>query len=301
MMAIPTIENIKNQILAEKANQEALEGLTSASKTSLYGLWAYIVAVAMWTMYSAWDIFSIEMDQKIREQKLYSLLWFRNMALEYRHGHPLNETTGEYSGEGYSDAEIEAAQVVSRAAVIEVEINNRKHLWIKMAKTENETLVRLNDAERAGVEQYFARIKPAGTKIITFSEKPDDLKLDITFFYNPLVMDENGARIDGTDNEPVQTAINGYLKNLKFNGEFILSELVDILQNIEGCADREVYINKAEANYVDPPNWTKIESSYIANSGYMEIATLLEEDPEGGESIEVSGLSIQFKPKTVQL
>lgn len=301
MMAIPTIDQLKNQILSEKANQEALNGLTSTSKTSLFRLWAYIVAVAMWSMYSAWDIFSVEMDQKIREQKLFSLLWFRNMALAYRHGHPLNETTGEYSGEGYSEAEIEAAQVVSRAAVVEVELNNRKHLWIKMAKTQNDTLVRLNDAERAGVEQYFARIKPAGTKIITFSENPDDLKLDITFFYNPLVLDENGARIDGTDNEPVQTAIKGYLKNLKFNGEFILSELVDILQNIEGCADREVYIKNAEANFVEPANWTPIKSSYIANSGYMEIATLLEENPDGGDPIEVSGLSIEFKPKTVQL
>ena len=170
-----------------------------------------------------------------------------------------------------------------------------------MAKEENGQLIKLSDAEKSGVEQYFARIKPAGTKIVTFSDDPDQLKLDITFFYNPLVLTETGARVDGSDNEPVQTAISEYLGNLKFNGEFILSELVDILQQIEGCADGEVYVNSAEANYLQPPNWQQIESSYIANSGYMEIATLITPDPVTGENIESSALNIIFKPKTVQL
>ena len=300
-MAIPTIDNLKNQILAEHDNQAALSGADSSSKVAIYNLWAYIVAFCMWSIYKAWDIFKIEMDQKIREQKLYSLLWFRNMALEYRHGHPLDETTGIYTGEGYTEEEILAAEIVARASVNEIEINKRKHLFIKMAKEVNDKLVKLDDAEKAGVEQYFARIKPAGTKIITFSDDPDELKLNITFYYNPLILDQNGARIDGSDNEPVQTAIKDYLSNLKFNGEFILSELVDILQNIEGCADREVYIESAEANYLEPAEWNPIESSYIANSGYMEIATLQDEDPETGDPIEVSGLQIEFKAKTVQL
>lgn len=53
-----------------------------------------------------------------------------------------------------------------------------------------------------------------------------------------MIFDENGVRIDGKDNTSVQKAISDYLANLKFNGEFILAELVDILQGIEGCADR---------------------------------------------------------------
>lgn len=300
-MATPTIDQIKNQILTEKANQEALNGITSTSKVALYNLWAYIVAFCMWSVYKSWEIFRVELDQKIREQKLYSLLWYRNMALEYRHGHPLDETTGTYPGTGYTDDQIEAAKVVSRASVNEIEINKRKHLFIKMAKEQNDELVKLSDAEKAGVEQYFARIKPAGTKIVTLSDDPDQLKLQVTFYYNPLVLDQNGARIDGSDNEPVQTAIKDYLSNLKFNGEFMLSELVDILQEVEGCADGEVYVKSAEANYLEPPVWTPIESSYIANSGYMEIAVLEEPDPVNGGTMEVSGLEIEFKPKTVQL
>ena len=299
-MTVPTIDQIKQQILAEKANQEALAGINSTSRSALFNLWAYIVAFCIWSIYKAWDIFQVEMDQEIREQKLYSLLWFRNAALAYRHGHPLDETTGTYPDEGYTEEEIAASMIVARAAVIEIEINLRKHLFIKMAKDDDGTLVKLNDDEKNGVEQYFARIKPAGTKIVTFSNDPDELKLDITFYYNPLILDENGVRIDGSDNEPVQTAIKDYLKNLKFNGEFILSELVDILQNIEGCADGEVYVNSAFANYLDPAEFKEIKSDYIANSGYMEIAQLSNVD-EFGNPITVSGLSIDFKPKNVQL
>jgi hypothetical protein len=300
-MAIPTIEQIKNQILTEKANQESLAGITSTSKVGIFNIWAYVIAFCTWSVYKAWDIFKVEMDDKIRNQKLYSLLWFRNSALEYRHGHPLNDVTGEYLGEGYTDQEIEDAMIVSRAAVIEIEINNRKHLFIKMAKEEAGTLVKLSDAEQDGVRNYFSRIKPGGTKIITFSDDPDEFKLDITFFYDPLIFDENGVRIDGKDNTSVQKAISDYLANLKFNGEFILAELVDILQGIEGCADREVYINYASANYLDPATYQPIESSYIANSGYMEIAKIMVEDPDTLEITEVSGLSIEFKPKIVKL
>jgi hypothetical protein len=288
-MATPTIDQLKKQILTEKTNQESLSGLTSTSKVSVFNIWAYVIAVCIWTIYAAWDIFTVEMDDKIRNQKLYSLLWFRNSALEYRHGHPLDDATGKYTGEGYTDQEIEDAQIVARAAVIEIEINNRKHLFIKLAKEVGGTLVKLDEAEQDGVRNYFSRIKPAGTKIITFSDAPDELKLEVTFYYDPLIFDQNGVRIDGKDNTPVQKAISDYLANLKFNGEFILAELVDILQGIEGCADREVYINSASANYLDPATYQPIESSYIANSGYMEIAT------------EAPGLSIEFIPKIVKL
>lgn len=300
-MAIPTIDKLKQQILSEKSNQESLAGLTSTSKVGIFNIWAYAIAFCIWSVYKAWDIFTVEMDDKIRNQKLYSLLWFRNSALEYRHGHPLNDATGEYLGEGYTNEEIENAMIVARAAVIEIEINNRKHLFIKMAKEENGTLVKLNEEEQDGVRNYFSRIKPAGTKIITFSDNPDELKLEVTFFYDPLILDENGVRIDGRDNSPVQTAISDYLANLKFNGEFILAELVDILQGIEGCADREVYIKSASANYLNPANYKPIESSYIANSGYMEIAKIMEQDPDTLEVTEVSGLTIEFIPKIVKL
>jgi hypothetical protein len=278
-----TIENIKNQILAEKLNQEALNGIDSSSNASIFRICAYVVATAIWTLYQFFNVFKDEIDYKIKTQKNYSELWFRDKALAYRHGVSLPENSDEYP-EGGDDNSV---FVVKRSAVKELELSNRKFLFIKVATEVGGVLAPLNDLEIAGLQQYFARIKPAGTKIIVFTGPADDLKLNIRFYYDPLLLDSNGARIDGTDNEPVQNTIREYLKNLKFNGEFTLAALEDLLQSVDGCADREAYVDNAEANYLNPPSFQTITSSYVANSGYMEVTD--------------ENLNIDFIAKTVQL
>lgn len=280
-----TIGQIKTQILQEKANQEALAGLDSTSNVAIYQLWAYVVATAIWTLYQFYEVFKTEMDYKIKTQKKYSLLWFRDKALAYRHGVSLPENSDEYAADEEEPNPDEF--VVKRSAVIERELTNRKFLFIKVATEGDNGLAPLANDEITGLEHYFARIKPAGTKIIVFTGPADDLKLSIRFYYDPLLLDANGARIDGTDNEPVQSTIREYLENLKFNGEFTLAALEDLLQSVEGCADREAYIDNAEANYLQPPSYQTINSSYVANSGYMEVTD--------------ENLSIEFIPKTVQL
>ena len=282
-MAVPTIAEIKAQILAEKANQDELNGLNSTSNASIFNLFAFCAATVIWIQYSFFDTYQIELDEKIRQQKKYSLLWFRERALAYRHGEGLVEETDEYALEVDENTNL----LVKRAAVIELELNNRKHLFIKVATEQDGELAPVSEAVKTGLEQYFAIIKPAGTKIIIFTDEPDDLKLKVRFYYDPLILDENGARIDGTDNTPVQDTIRNYLKELKFNGEFNKAVLVDLLQQIEGCTDREAYIDEASANYLTPPNYQEITSSYVANSGYMQVTD--------------ENLDIEFIAKTVQL
>lgn len=278
-----TVQQIKSQILAEKSKQEQLQGLDSTSNVALFNLWAYIVAFVLWSQYKMFETYKIELNQKIREQKKYSLLWFRERALAYRHGEGLIAETDEYADTVNENTEFP----VKRAAVIELELNNRKHLFIKVATEVNNVLAPVLPDVQTGLEQYFAIIKPAGTKIIVFTAPPDDLKLKIRFFYNPLILDENGARIDGSQNTPVQDTIRAYLQHLKFNGEFTLAALEDLLQDVEGCADREAYIDQASANYLQPPNYKAITSNYVANSGYMQVTE--------------ANLDIQFIAKTVQL
>lgn len=283
----PSIETIKNQILAAKASYPELGELNSSSRVSIYNLWAYIVATVVWLQYQFYELYKQEVDEKVKGQKLYTLLWFRNQALAYRHGHPLDELTGQYSDEGYTDEQISEALIVKRAAVIELELENRKFLFIKCATEVAGELTALDAAQIDGLEQYFAQIKPAGTKIVIFTGPPDDLQLEVDFFYDPLVLTATGSRIDGTDNTPVQNAIREYLANLRFNGEFSMAELEDILQALPGCANGEAYVRSAEGNYETPANWQEITSTYIANSGYMQV---LEEN-----------LTITFTPKTVAL
>jgi hypothetical protein len=279
---MPSINDIKQQILTEAQSQASLSGLTSTSKAAIYNIWAYVVAVVIWLLYEFFDEFKIDMSQMIREQKRYSRLWFRGKALEYRHGQDLPAFSDEY------DTEVDETTnlPVTRAAVEELELNLRKHLFIKVATGEDE-LSPVSDLVKTGLEQYFGRIKPAGTKIVIFSDVADELKLNLKFFYNPLVLDATGARIDGSDDEPVQNAIRSFLKDLPFNGELRLTALVDLLQNIEGCADREVYINEASYRYGTLTSFQPISSNYYSNAGYMVVSD--------------ENLTINFIPKNVQI
>jgi len=268
-----TIIQIKDQILAQKAQYSELDGLDSTSKVSIFNLWAYCVASVIWIQYQYFDIYTIETDAKIKAQKVYSLLWFRDSALAYRHGHPLVKDGYNliYSDENYTDQQIQEAQIVKRASVEEKEITGRTILFIKCAKEVGDDLAKLDDSEKAGVVDYFKRIKPAGTKLEVFSDNADDLKLTIDFFYDPLVLTSNGERIDGSTNTPIQDATRDYLKNIRFNGEFSGAELEDLLQEVDGCANGEAYIKNAQYNFQNPVNWLNIPDFVTANGGYMVI------------------------------
>lgn len=283
-----TIKEIQDNILAEKAKFSELDSLNSNSKVSVYRLWVYITAVVAWSVYQFFDAFKAEMDEVVKTQKRYTLRDFRNMALEFRYGHQLNDETGSYDEGVYSDDQIEIAKIIKRAAIIELELNNRKHLFIKVATEDgNGDLAKLSDAQKTALNQYFARIKPAGTKIIIFTDNADDLKITLDFYYDPLILNSDGERIDGQGTTPIQNEIRAYLKELKFNGEFTIAELENRLQTINGAADEEVYIRNCEANFKTPVEWLTITSNYIANSGYMKI------DDEN--------LVINFIPKNVAL
>lgn len=286
-MTDKTIASIKADILSEKEKYEALNGITSTSKLAIYNTWAYIVAVVAWVQYELWDKFQIEINEKIAAQKRYTQTDFKNMALEFRYGHELNDDTGAYDADEYTDEEIELAEIVKRASVNEIEISNRKHLFIKVATEVDDELAKLTDVQKEALTQYFARIKPAGTKIIIFSDNADALKIALDFYYDPLILDETGVRIDGRGNTTIQDAIRTYLKDLKFNGEFTIAELENRLQLVDGCADEEVYIRNCEVNYKTPEEWQTIESNFIANSGYMKI--------------DDDNLAITFIAKTVAL
>jgi len=280
---MPTILEIQNQILTKAQEQNELSGLDSTSNVAIYRLWAYVVAFVIWLQYEFFTGFKGDVNQLIREQKQYSLLWFREKALLYRHGEDLPEYSDVYE----NDPGDETDTPVKQAAVIELELQNRKHLFIKVASEVDNAFVEVSEAVKLGLEQYFGRIKPAGTKIIIFTAPADELKLVIRFFYNPLLLDSSGSRIDGTDDVPVQNAIRNFIKNLPFNGEFRLSALVDGLQNLDGCSNRELYIDEASIRYGTLAEFQEISSGYVANAGYMEITE--------------ENLNIEFIPKNVQI
>ncbi len=89
-------------------------------------------------------------------------------------------------------------------------------------------------------------------------------------YYDPLVLSSTGARLDGSDNEPVKTAIKKYLENLPFNGTYVLAYHIDFVQKIDGVIIPHIVSAAARYGTLD---FNSINVLYEPDAGYLRFAT----------------------------
>lgn len=279
-MAQRTLEEIQTSILDKKnltASLSALDVLTtnekttigdvnSNSKVAIWRLWVYIYSFAIWLHEGIFETHKLEIEELISLNKIHTSNWYRNEALKFQYGfnYPETEITG-YDNEGVDEALIIASKIANQVSVEEV----AGKLKIKVAKNgAGNVLEPFSNDEKDAFTQYIGLIKDAGTRVEIISRPPDDLKIDLDIYFDPLVLDSNGARLDGGNNTPVIESIQGYLRTLEFNGELILTKLTDQLQLVEGV--KIPVISSAESRFGANP-YDTINETYIADAGYMEL------------------------------
>jgi hypothetical protein len=94
----------------------------------------------------------------------------------------------------------------------------------------------------------------------------------VTVYYDPLVLNATGERIDGTENTPVLDGINTFLDNLPFNGVFMLNSLIASGQAISGVQIFEV--QTAQGTFTGGPTvniLTATPNIYTPDAGYMTL------------------------------
>ncbi|MDB0600057.1 nucleotidyltransferase [Tenacibaculum maritimum] len=273
-----SIEQIQGVILKEITNSEklnaldvltdnekaSLSNLTSASKVSVWRLFVFIVSVSFWTLEKLFDILKKEVEYLLYLLKPHKPSWYRNKILAFQFGHTLGEQD-YYNNDGLTALEIQTAKVVKYAAV--VEINSK--LFIKVAGEALGKRIKLPLPQETALIQYIKLIRDAGVKIELVNRDADLLKLEIDAYYNPLELDANGARLDGTDNEPLQNGLRGYLREFEFNGELVLTKLTDQLQKVKGI--EMPVVQKAFYKFGNQLEWTKINEVYQSDAGHMKI------------------------------
>lgn len=245
------------------SEQNTLPNLTSTSKVAIWRLWVYICAVSAWTVEKIFDTFRVEVEETIALNQIGTASWYRTKLLQFQLGFPLTDF-GTYDNTNVLQADVLASRIVKQCAV--EEIGGR--LKIKVATEVSNELAPLEPAQLSAFTAYAEKIKYAGTRLIMVSRIPDDLAVDFTIYYDPQILDAYGQRLDGTNNEPVQTAVKNYLRNLEFNGEFINTKLTDTLQAVNGV--KEPVKNSTSAKYGAFP-YTEIDEYYIADAGYMKL------------------------------
>jgi hypothetical protein len=236
--------------------------LTSTSRVAVWRLLARVVATAIWTLETLYDLFREEVQNTIAQLKPHSLLWYSNKAKAFQYGFNLPPDSDVYNNTNVDEQAVADSQIVRFAAVVEQD----RGLRLKIAKEVAGDLAPLTPAEMEAFAEYMRRIKDAGVRLNITSTPADSLILSLTIFYNPLILNNQGQRLDGTNNTPVQQAIQDYLRNLPFNGVFLLQDLTDVLQRVEGV--RTVYISNAQARYGSLP-YQSFAIRYQPDSGYL--------------------------------
>ncbi len=271
-----SIKIIKGEIIGAIMQQDVLVNAMNldstksfeeqTSKLNLIGFMAYAVAVGIYSLEKLFDQFKYDIDIIVRDLKPHGLRWYNTKIRAFQLGHVLPEESDRYA------VIEESAQIIKFSAVDEV----YGQLLVKVAKADNAiNPAPLSSDELKAFETYMSLIKDAGVEIKTISAPGDKLALVLDIYYDPLVLNEHGVRLDGQDDAPVQKAIRNFIKKLPFNGVFTLAHLVDALQATEGVKIPKII--SCETQYGNLP-FTQVNAFCTPDAGYLE---LVEEDEKG--------------------
>jgi hypothetical protein len=271
-----SLNEIQDSILLKKSETEslaALEVLTtsetntlanlnSTSKVAIWRLWVYIQSFAIWLHEGIFETHKIEIEELIALNKIHTVKWYREKVLAFQFGQALDGESDLYNNAGIDMAVINARKIIKQASVSPV----AGELRIKVATEVLGELQQITPDQYNALKQYLDLVTDAGTIIRLISRPADQMKATIDIYFDPLVLDGYGQRLDGTDDAPVQKAISSFLRNLEFNGEFIKTKLTDFVQTVEGVempVFKEIYTKFGAYDYV------LIDETYIADGGYM--------------------------------
>jgi hypothetical protein len=230
-----TINEIYDEIIAEKETQTVLDDLTpnpetslgllndlsSSSKVAIWRLWAYIVAVAIWVHEQMFEVFKEEAEAIAAAAPAGTARWYQKKVFEFQFGDSLSFVNNQY----VYDPVDESNRIVTRCAVQD---RGDGVVVIKVAK--GTTPGPLTSGEKSALEGYIAKIKFAGTRVAVVSLNADDIDISYDIYYDPIVP-------LATLQSAVQNAIEGFASSLEFNGEFRITKFTDALQAVTGVID----------------------------------------------------------------
>jgi hypothetical protein len=266
-----SITEINTQILNAIASNDNLQELNSTSKVAIYRLLAYIFAYAIWLHEIIFDNHVAQVDKAIYENKPGTARWYRNMSLAFQFGFNLLTDDDQFDNAGFTTDQIEASKIVKYCSVKESLESSR--LIIKIAGESGDNLIPLNTTQITSFGYYMSEVAYAGVKLKIVNNPADKLQLTMRVYRNPLVIDENGNNIL-VGGKSVELAIKKYIKNLPFDGELVINDIIDYLRDVDGVDN--VHIISAQTSYKDLVTNTykpflAIDVKTIPVAGYFEV------------------------------
>lgn len=220
-----TIDQIYNAIIAEKQTRTELAGLTSVSATAVWRLLAFVVATVVWAHENFFDAYRLDLQVLIDTSVTGSGGYYVTALKNFQLGDTL---TVQASGRLGYDVPDEAKKIIRFASFQE---QPGGLVLFRVAKADaNGNPVPLSAPEKTQVNGYMQKVRFAGVRTTVISENADRMRVFATLYYNSLI-DLNIVKT------AVQSALNGYFKNLDFDGNVYASKVTDALQRVPGVED----------------------------------------------------------------
>lgn len=260
---IITFKDAQTQLQGLAPDNDAVErlraGLASTTRVAIWRLWAYVTAVAIWTHESLFELFKTEIQDTVSKGIAGTARWYRDRVFEFQFGDSLeyNSMTGKY---GYAVLD-ESKQIVTRCAIVE---EASGVLSVKVAKGDDSALAPLATAELTALSSYVKAIRFAGTRFQIVSGTGDILRPSLTIYHD-------GNIPEATVSVSVQAAIQTHVASLPFNGDLLVSALVDEIQQVEGVID--VVVNLVGTSTTPSGQFVPIARIHNPQFGYYVFDT----------------------------
>jgi hypothetical protein len=238
---------------------------TNLSKTSILGLFIWVVSGAMVSIETAFDNFKAEIQTLGAAAQVGNLAWYRAKILAFQYGDNLTFINNIYQ---YPTID-EDKKIVKRCSIDEAnDLTVGGVLRIKVAKLNGANLIELAQAEREALASYINKVKFAGTHYQLFSNNGDVLKIGFSIYFDPIIP-------LSIVKENVELAITNYVANLPFNGKLVITLLIDEIQKVVGVKDAVLISAASKFSAGDAyENFTRLK---VAGGGYFRISTTTNE------------------------
>lgn len=268
-------QNIMNAIAAD-----AILGplLTSTSLTSIFGLFAYIIAACQNLLEQVWDQYLLQLETYAAQTPAGAPNWVASQAFLYQYdpsGSPATNDLTILSNGALGYATIDPAfNIVTRCAVITDGMNV---VNIKVAQSNPPAPI--TGAAFTQLDSYFTAKLTAGISHQLISDVSDKIAIYGTVYYKP--------GFGGVAQANVEAALNAYLNNIaifsrdsqtpvNYEGVIKVSEIIVAIKQSEGIDDFKLDTIKCRADATSFGSATVVydlatgtdNRSYIMVAGY---------------------------------
>lgn len=262
------------RLATDAGNADLVDMFNNTSAFATWRILFYVMAFCAWSLETLWDAFQKVINDLIAALTPHSPRWYRTKALAFQYGFNLLPESDKYDNAGYTAQEIADSKVVKYAAVNEVTIDGKRVLLIKVAGVDNAgNLIPITPLQLAAFTTYMELVRDAGVPLLIYNRVADLLRTEVDVYYNPLLLDASGNRLDGLTGKPVEDEARSYLLQLPFNGEFSNATFIDTIQNAYGVSNRNVFL-KSMLRGLPGGAFASIPNSFIPEAGYANFDVL---------------------------